>query len=57
MVAYYHEERPHQALENGLLLRSTPDVHKNREPNTAPPEVACRQRLGGLLKHYYRKAA
>ena len=47
-MAHYHEERPHQALGNepptGLQL-----VHDG--------EVVCRERLGGLLKHYYRDAA
>jgi hypothetical protein len=25
--------------------------------NNATGDIECRQRLGGLLKHYYRKAA
>ena len=55
-LEHYHTERPHQAKENELLV-----VKRRRKP---PPVdaiplsgVACEQRLGGLLKHYYRKAA
>jgi putative transposase len=46
-LAYYHEERPHQGKGNVPLT-----------PAAAPPEgeVRCRERLGGLLRHYYRRA-
>lgn len=47
-VEHYHHERPHQALENAPPL------------SLGPPgdgEVVCGERLGGLLKHFYRKAA
>jgi len=47
---YYNHERPHQGLGNQLVVRPAKD----------PPEkgrVRCRQRLGGLLKSYYRQAA
>jgi putative transposase len=47
-VAHYHPERPHQALGNAPPIVTGP-------PNTG--EITCRERLGGLLKHYYRKAA
>ncbi len=54
-LAYYHFERPHQGLGNRPLSDA------NDCPSTTLPfpqgEVACCQRLGGLLKHYYRKAA
>ena len=49
-VAHYDEECPHQSKDN---LPLTGDW-------SAPPAegaIACRQRLGGLLKHYYRRAA
>jgi putative transposase len=47
-VNHYHLERNHQGLGNELI-----------EPpgGTGRGRVACRQRLGGLLKFYYRKAA
>lgn len=66
MIAYYHKERPHQAKENDLLVSpsapETPKRGKAKKKPEPPPdvvpisEIACRQRLGGLLKHYYRKA-
>jgi putative transposase len=49
-VEHYHEERPHQGLGNRRII---PPAH---DPPTKG-RVLCRQRLGGLLKTYYRKAA
>jgi transposase InsO family protein len=49
-VAHYHQERPHQGLGNRRIMESGQD----------PPDrgrILCRERLGGLLKTYYRKAA
>jgi hypothetical protein len=67
MVAHYYEERPHQAEENGPLIRVSAEPPKKkpkgRKESALPPDVVphgdikCRQRLGGLLKHYSRKAA
>lgn len=64
MLAYYHQERPHQSKGNDPL---TIDEGKSEKPaakkEESPPNVVsisqirCRQRLGGLLKHYYRQAA
>lgn len=66
---HYHTERPHQAKENDVLMlpamptelaRKAQRKPKKKTPEVEPPplkEIACRQRLGGLLKHYYRKAA
>ena len=57
-LAHYHEERPHQGKGNMTL---TPPAHP--PPVTAPDlplclkDIACRERLGGVLKHYYRQAA
>ena len=50
-VSYYHHQRPHQGKDNKLLLPTDSSL-----PSTGG-EVVCEQRLGGLLKHYYRKAA
>ena len=50
-VAHYLGERPHQSLGNRPL---------NQAADAKPPEkgrILCKRRLGGLLKHYYRKAA
>ncbi|HEY8503744.1 MAG TPA: integrase core domain-containing protein [Gemmataceae bacterium] len=51
-VTYYNTDRPHQSLGNVPLSGQPPGP--SREP---PVEVACAERLGGLLRHYYRKAA
>jgi transposase InsO family protein len=48
-LAHYHEERPHQGLDNKLLAPKIP----SRE---AGP-VRCRTRLGGVLKFDHREAA
>lgn len=48
-VAHYHEERPHQGLENRLVSGAPPPQSEG--------EVICHTRLGGLLKHFYCKAA
>ena len=49
-VSHYHEERNHQGLENRLI---DPGYEVGREIG----EVQCRERLGGMLRYYYRKAA
>ncbi|MCB9922254.1 MAG: DDE-type integrase/transposase/recombinase [Planctomycetaceae bacterium] len=65
-LAYYHEERPHQAKENVPLAPAKPSKSRKtgkRKKDQSPPDavpvsqIECRQRLGGLLKHYSRKAA
>jgi transposase InsO family protein len=48
-VEHYHVERNHQGLDNELIVPSAEPVNEN-----AP--VECRERLGGLLKHYHRAA-
>ena len=60
MLEYYHQERPHQSKENAPLVvaRAGKAKGKRPPPNVAPvSSVTCRQRLGGLLKHYFRDAA
>jgi putative transposase len=48
-VQHYHEERPHQGLDNELIAPKTTSI------GTGP--VRCRARLGGVLKFYHREAA
>ena len=48
-VHHYHEERPHQGLGNELLAPTTTVIGTG--------QMKCRERLGGLLKFYYREAA
>jgi putative transposase len=50
-VDHYHHERPHQGKGNILLL----PVPSQRSQGEGP--IQCRERLGGLLKYYHRKAA
>ena len=49
-VAHYHGERNHQGLGNEL-------IESGAEVGRAEGDVACRNRLGGLLRYYYRQAA
>jgi putative transposase len=57
MVAFYHESRPHQAKDNDLLVPDA-DAKTADEPEVLRlTDVRCKERLGGVLKHYYRKAA
>lgn len=56
-VAHYNLERPHQSKGNVPLPdadRTASDPPILKLPTGA---VKCRERLGGLLKHYYRAAA
>jgi transposase InsO family protein len=50
-VAHYHAERPHQGKGNVILFPS------DRSRQGREGRVRCRERLGGLLKYYERKAA
>jgi transposase InsO family protein len=47
-IEHYHIERPYQGLGNELI---TPDS------DNGTGAIECRERLGGLLKSYYRRAA
>ena len=49
-VAHYHLERNHQGLENRII---DPGAEVGRETG----EVQSRERLGGILRYYYREAA
>ena len=51
-AAHYHGERNHQGKGNVLLFPC------GKAPTTKPgPSIRCHERLGGILKYYYRKAA
>jgi transposase InsO family protein len=47
-VVHYHEERPHQGIGNSLINGAAPQTQGI---------VEVQERLGGLLKYYYRQAA
>ena len=49
-VAHYHTERNHQGLDNQLIIPDT--THAGNRGR-----LRRRERLGGLLNHYYRQAA
>jgi hypothetical protein len=49
-LAHYHGERNHQGLGNRILV---PGDDVGRESG----EIQSRERLGGLLRYYHRKAA
>ena len=46
---YYNKDRPHQGMGNRRLTEPA-------EPMPTEGRVLCRERLGGLLKSYYRQA-
>ncbi|REK25516.1 MAG: hypothetical protein DWQ42_11235 [Planctomycetota bacterium] len=49
-VAHYHAERNHQGLANRL-------IEADAQVGSTHGEVTCRERLGGLFRYYYRRAA
>jgi putative transposase len=49
-VLHYHHERNHQGLNNRLIMEEESNVSRKGA-------IQCRQRLGGMLNYYYRKAA
>jgi hypothetical protein len=49
-LQHFHRERNHQGLGNRLL---EPGIEVGRDTGA----VACRERLGGLLRYYHRAAA
>jgi transposase InsO family protein len=49
---HYLSERNHQGKGNILLFPRADQL-----PTSYGPSVGCQQRLGGLLKYYYRRAA
>ena len=51
-VAHYHEERNHQGKDNLLLFPSA-----ERPALSEDDAIGCKQRLGVMLKYYYREAA
>ncbi len=60
---HYHLERPHQSLENLVLpiveARRTKKSkkHSTEQETIQVSSLRCKQRLGGLLKHYYQRAS
>ncbi|MEZ6055511.1 MAG: integrase core domain-containing protein [Planctomycetaceae bacterium] len=49
-VEHYHAERNHQGLGNEL-------IEPEDDVGDATDHITCRERLGGMLKYYHRRAA
>jgi hypothetical protein len=49
-LSHFHAERNHQGLGNRR-------IEPGEEVGCTAGEVACRERLGGMLRYYYRQAA
>jgi hypothetical protein len=48
-LTHYHGERNHQGLGNRIL-------EPGDEVGRREGDIECRERLGGLLRYYYRAA-
>ena len=51
----YHEERNHQGLENNLI--EPQNIISIKDATNPTGEIICKERIGGILKYYHRKAA
>jgi putative transposase len=49
-LAHYHAERNHQGVDNRL-------IDPGEEVKRLAGKIECRERLGGMLRYYYRDAA
>ena len=49
-LAHYHGERNHQGLDNEI-------IEPGEEVGRDQGDLDCRERLGGMLRYYYREAA
>ncbi len=49
-LGHYHQERNHQGLDNRLITAG-------EEVGRTSGKVRCHERLGGMLRYYYRDAA
>lgn len=56
-LAYYHAHRPHQGIGNILLDERDKSPPNNLVEDIPIKEITCHESLGGLLRHYERKAA
>ena len=49
-VLHYHAEKNHQGLGNKIIRPEFAEFPR-------AGEIRCRERLGGMLRYYYRQAA
>jgi putative transposase len=53
-IDYFNRQRPHSSLNFATPSGRAPPP---RAGLIEPHQVRCKERLGGVIKHYYRKAA
>jgi putative transposase len=53
-IEYHNRERPHMSLDFATPMGRPPPA---RAGPVEPREIRCHERLGGVIKHYFRKAA
>jgi putative transposase len=53
-IDYHNRERPHMSLGFATPMGRPPTI---RAGPVEPRGIRCHQRLGGVIRHYYRKAA
>ncbi|MFZ2873039.1 MAG: hypothetical protein WAZ94_01000 [Phycisphaerales bacterium] len=53
-IEYHNRERPHMSLGFATPAQGCPSA---RAGPTAPHDILCREHLGGVIRHDYRKAA
>jgi hypothetical protein len=49
-LIHYHRERNHQGLDNTI-------IEPRAEISQDVSDIQCQERLGGMLRYYYRAAA
>ena len=49
-IRHDHGERPHQGLDSNL-------IEPDETAGSSEGPIACRDRVGGTLRYYYREAA
>ena len=57
---HYHLDRPHQGLDNELIqqpAKKTRGKHQVEVEKLRLSDIRCQERLGGLRKSYFRRAA
>ncbi|MCC6426504.1 MAG: transposase, partial [Phycisphaerales bacterium] len=52
-IEHYNAERPHSSIGHRPPVGPAPPA----QPITLDGHVHCRTRLGGVLRHYHRRAA
>ncbi|WP_198000803.1 integrase core domain-containing protein [Gimesia fumaroli] len=49
-LIHYHKERNHQGFDHQI-------IEPGEEVGQSDGEIECRERLGGMMNYFYRKAA